>query len=88
MKLNRDEKVDITLFFAMFRCFHEQLYVMKGRHSGLIKKKFNRLINMARQYEKEILKNMGDSPELENVYDCLMDVINQVRDEIDKNYEQ
>lgn len=88
MKLNREDTVDITLFFAMFRCFHEQLYALKGIHSGLIKKKFNRLISTARQYEKELLINLDDSPELEHVYDCLMDVMNEVRNEIDKGYEQ
>lgn len=87
MKFSREDQIDITLFFSLFRCFHEQLYSMKGRHAGILKKKFNLLIKIARQYEKELLKHMEDSQELEDVYDCLMDVIQQVRNQIDENDE-
>jgi hypothetical protein len=41
--------------------------------------KFNRLLNVANQYEREIVQWTKDSKELESVYDLLMDVIVEVK---------
>ena len=83
--MNRKDTIDLNLLIATFRCFNEQLYNLKGSHSGLVKLKFNRLIKVARLYEKEILKTTKESKELERVYDELMDIIILVKE---KNYEK
>ncbi len=81
-----EQQIDLTLLFATFRCFNEQLYLLKGIHSKVIKLKFNRLIKLARQYEDEMMKNMGDSVEdLDGVQDVMMDIINDVKIELEKN---
>ena len=84
--LTKDQQIDITLLFATFRCFNEQLYNLKGTHSNIIKKKFNHLLKVSSQYEKEIVVSM-DSKELENCYDVLMDIILTVKKELE-NYEE
>ena len=66
----------------MFRCFNEQLYNLKGAHSGLIKRKFNHLVKVGRQYEKEVLKATGHAQELENVYDAMMELMITLKKEI------
>lgn len=85
-KMTKEHQIDLTLAFATFRCFNEQLYLLKGTHSKIVKLKFNRLIKLARQYEEEMMKNMGDSVEdLDGVLDVMMDVINDVKLELEKN---
>ena len=73
--MTKQDTIDLNLLIALFRCFNEQLYNLKGKHAGIVKLKFNRLINVARQYEKEIIKYTDGSKELERVYDELMEII-------------
>ena len=73
--MTKQDTIDLNLLIATFRCFNEQLYNLKGKHSGVVKLKFNRLLNVARQYEKEIVKYTDGSKELERVYDELMEII-------------
>lgn len=77
--MTKQDTIDLNLLIATFRCFHEQLYNLKGRHSKIVKLKFNRLIGVARSYEKEVLKLTGESPALEQVYDELMNIIEEVK---------
>tara|TARA_B110000908_G_C10044458_1_gene353374 strand:- start:292 stop:552 length:261 start_codon:yes stop_codon:yes gene_type:complete len=77
---SKQETIDLNLLVATFRCFNEQLYNLKGSHSGVVKMKFNRLLNVARQYDREIVQWTENSPELENVYDQLMDIIVEVKE--------
>ena len=70
---------DVILALATFRSFNEQLYNLKGVHAGLLKKKFNRLIGTARQYEKEILRDLDNDKQIEEVYDLLTEVIYSVK---------
>ena len=80
--MNKETQADITLLLATFRAFNEQLYNIKGKHSKVLKLKFNRLIGAARAYECEIVKLTNNSEELEAVYDCLMDVMLEVKEGI------
>tara|TARA_R110002096_G_scaffold131260_1_gene280995 strand:+ start:3232 stop:3477 length:246 start_codon:yes stop_codon:yes gene_type:complete len=80
--MNKETQADITLLLATFRAFNEQLYNIKGKHSKMLKLKFNRLIGVARAYESEIVKLTNNSEELEAVYDCLMDVMLEVKEGI------
>jgi len=81
--MTKEQQIDLTLLLATFRAFNEQLYNLKGTHSQVVKLKFNRLIKVSAQYEKEIVKWMDGSNELEAVYDALMDVLIEVKSNID-----
>ena len=81
-ELTKEQQIDITMIMATMRAFNEQLYLLKGAHSGIIKKKFNRLVNVSKQYEKELVTLTDNSEALENVYDCLMDVIVDVKNQM------
>jgi len=83
--MTKEEEIDVHLLIATFRCFHEQLYLMKGKHSNMIKYKFNRLINVARQYENEVVKLYGNSKECELIYDELMEILIEVKQQILKD---
>mgnify|MGYP003118904699 CR=1 FL=1 len=80
--MNTEDRIDIHLLLATFRCFHEQLYNIKGKHSKVLKLKFNRLINIARAYENEILKLNNGEENLDIIYDELMDLIIQVKESV------
>lgn len=80
--MTKQDTIDLNLLIATFRCFNEQLYNLKGRHSKIVKLKFNRLLGVARAYEKEILKWTDNSPELETVYDELMEIILTVKEQV------
>ena len=45
--------------------------------------KFNRLLNVSRQYENEIVK-LIENKDAEDIYDCLMDVILEVKQQADE----
>jgi hypothetical protein len=80
--MTKEHTTDLLLLIAMFRCFNEQLYNLKGAHSNLIKLKFNRLLKVAGQYEREILQWTEGSKELELIYDSLMEVLIEVKKQV------
>ncbi len=84
--LTKEDTLDISILIALFRCFNEQLYNLKGEHSGIVKMKFNRLLKLSSQYEKEIAQEMN-TEEMEAVYDQLMDIVVEVKEVVLKRTE-
>mgnify|MGYP003627740376 FL=1 len=80
--MDKETQADITILLATFRVFNEQLYNIKGKHSKVLKLKFNRLLGVARAYESEIVKLTNNSEELEAVYDCIADIMLEVKESI------
>ncbi len=80
--MTKEQTSELNLLIATFRCFNEQLYNLKGSHSGIVKLKFNRLLKVANQYEKDIVKCTEGSEQLEIIYDNLMDVIVTVKKQV------
>jgi len=81
------EDIDLVLCIAMFRCFNEQLYTLVGKDSKLAKKKFNRLIKVAKMYDDEIIKNGDHNDDIDVIYDKLMDIIIEMKELIIKEYD-
>jgi len=46
--------------------------------------KFNRLLKVADQYEKEIVKWTNNNQDIETIYDSLMDIIVEVKQTVNK----
>ena len=80
--MTKEQTAELNLLIATFRCFNEQLYNLKGVHSGIVKLKFNRLLKVAAQYEREILQWTEGSKELELIYDSLMEVLIEVKKQV------
>lgn len=80
--MTKEHKTELLLLIAMFRCFNEQLYNLKGSHAGIIKLKFNRLLKVSAQYEREVLQWTEESKELELIYDSLMEVLIEVKKQV------
>jgi len=80
--MTKEHTTDLLLLIAMFRCFNEQLYNLKGSHAGIIKLKFNRLLKVSAQYEREITQWTEGSKELELIYDSLMEVLIEVKKQV------
>jgi hypothetical protein len=83
----KENDVDIALCIAMFRCFNEQLYALKGVHSSLLKKKFNHLVKVAKQYDDEIVKLSKHDVEIDILYDKMMDIMVEIKLQILKENE-
>ena len=81
------EDIDLVLCIAMFRCFNEQLYTLVGKESKLAKKKFNRLLKVAKSYDDEIIKNGNHGNDIDVIYDKLMDIIIEMKELIIKEYD-
>ena len=77
--MTKEQTAELNLLIATFRCFNEQLYNLKGSHSGVVKMKFNRLVKVANQYEREIVQWTEGSEQLELIYDSLMEVLIEVK---------
>lgn len=72
---------DLIVLLATFKSFHEQLYNLKGVHSFSVKMYFNKLMNTARRYEKEINQKVNYAEEdLNKVYDNLTELIYFLRE--------
>jgi len=84
--LTKEDTLDISILIALFRCFNEQLYNLKGAHAGIVKMKFNRLLKLSSQYEKEIAQEMN-TEEMEAVYDQLMDIVVEIKQVVLKQTE-
>ncbi len=80
--MTKEQKSDVIMLIATMRAFNEQLYNLKGVHKQGMKMKFNRLLKVSAQYEKEIVHITENSQEFEDVYDALMDVIINVKEQI------
>ena len=82
-----EQDIDLVLCIAMFRCFNEQLYTLVGKDSKLAKKKFNRLIKVAKMYDDEIIRNGNQNDDIDVIYDKLMDIIIEMKELIIKEYD-
>ena len=82
--MTKQDTIDLNLLIATFRCFNEQLYNLKGSHSGIVKMKFNRLVKVANQYEREIVQWTEGSEQLEMIYDSLMEVLIEVKKQVNE----
>jgi hypothetical protein len=83
--MTKEQETEINLLLATMRCFNEQLYNIKGTHSKILKMKFNRLLKISNQYEREVLRWTNNDKQLEAMYDTLMDVLITVKTEIVKH---
>ncbi len=79
--MTKEQTIELNLLIAIFRCFNEQLYNLKGAHSKVVKMKFNRLMRTADQYEKEII-NWTNNDDIDIVYDNMMDLIIEVKKQV------
>jgi hypothetical protein len=82
--MTKEQTAELNLLIATFRCFNEQLYNLKGTHAGIVKLKFNRLLKVSAQYEKEIVKWTEGSEQIELIYDNLMDVLIEVKKQVNE----
>jgi len=82
-----EQDIDLVLCIAMFRCFNEQLYTLVGKDSKMAKKKFNRLIKVAKMYDDEIIRNGNHDDDIDVIYDKLMDIIIEMKELIIKEYD-
>ncbi len=80
--MTKEQSIELNLLIATFRCFNEQLYNLKGNHSGIVKQKFNRLLKVAAQYEKEVVHLTKGNEQLETIYDGLMEILIEVKRQV------
>ena len=81
MNDEKKQDIDLVLCIAMFRCFNEQLYTLKGKDSKLAKQKFNRLIKVAKIYDDEIIRS-SNNKDVDYIYDILMYIIIEAKQQI------
>lgn len=81
--------LDINLALSLVKCLSEHLHTMQWTHSQKVKLKFNKLLKVAKQYEKEIDKSMHitNDETIENIYDALMDSILEAKEISIENYD-
>ena len=80
--MTKEQTAELNLLIATFRCFNEQLYNLKGSHTKIVNMKFNRLLKVAAQYEKEIVQWTNGSEQIETIYDNLMEVLIEVKKQV------
>ena len=81
--MKEENQLNLLLLLATFKSFSEQLYNLKGEHSGLVKKKFNMLMNAVSSYERTIDEEWlkENKSVIEDLNDSVTDFIYTLRDE-------
>ena len=81
--MKEENQLNLLLLLATFKSFSEQLYNLKGEHSGLVKKRFNMLMNAASSYERTIDEEWlkENKSVIEDLNDSVTDFIYTLRDE-------
>tara|TARA_R110000851_G_scaffold31416_1_gene85030 strand:- start:472 stop:774 length:303 start_codon:yes stop_codon:yes gene_type:complete len=84
------QNLDINFALALVKCLSEHLSTMQWMHSNQVKQKFNRLLKVAKIYEKEIDKSMhiANDDTIENIYDALMEIILDAKEISIQNYKK
>tara|TARA_R110002012_G_scaffold272461_2_gene458032 strand:+ start:6236 stop:6520 length:285 start_codon:yes stop_codon:yes gene_type:complete len=86
MNLDREQQISLLILIATFKSLNEQLYNLKGAHSGIVKRKFNMLQSAFKSYERVLNDTwLKDNKEvIEQLHDALTDLIYMLRDGIEK----
>tara|TARA_R110002153_G_scaffold200547_5_gene353906 strand:+ start:259 stop:519 length:261 start_codon:yes stop_codon:yes gene_type:complete len=79
-KLNDSDIMDINILFAMTKCMSEIAHGLQYKHTHQIKHKIKKIIKTVDLYEKEINKTMDGSDAVENIYDCIMELVLEAKE--------
>lgn len=83
---SKNEQLDLLLLLATFKSFSEQMYNMKDVHKGIVKRRFNILLNAINGYEKVLdsdwLKENTDV--MEQLSDAVTDMVYTIRDKVEQ----
>ena len=82
----KENEISLLLILATFKSLHEQLHNLKGTNSGIVKHKFNLLLNTCKGYERVINKDWlkDNTKAVDDLYDAITDLIYMLRDGVDK----
>ena len=85
-KNNVDEVINTLIILATFKSLNEQLYNLKGTHSGLVKKRFNLVLNTFKMYENVIDEDYlkHNKVFIDQLYDAITDYIYLLKDQVIK----
>tara|TARA_R100001443_G_scaffold117440_1_gene142710 strand:+ start:5602 stop:5910 length:309 start_codon:yes stop_codon:yes gene_type:complete len=90
-KNNIDETINTLIILATFKSLNEQLYNLKGTHSGIVKKRFNLVLNTFKMYENVIDEDYLKQNKvfINQLYDAITDMIYMLKEDVIKkgNYE-
>ena len=91
-KNNVDETINTLIILATFKSLNEQLYCLKGTHSGIVKKRFNLVLNTFKMYENVINEDYLKENKvfIDQLYDAITDMIYMLKEDVIKkgNYER
>lgn len=83
---SKNEQLDLLLLLATFKSFSEQMYNMKDVHKGIVKRRFNILLNAINGYENVLdsdwLKENTDV--MEQLSDAVTDMVYTIRDTVEQ----
>jgi hypothetical protein len=90
-KNNVDETINTLIILATFKSLNEQLYNLKGTHSGIVKKRFNLVLNTFKMFENVIDDDYLKENKIfiDQFYDAITDMIYMLKEDVIKkgNYE-
>ena len=91
-KNNVDETINTLIILATFKSLNEQLYCLKGTHSGIVKKRFNLVLNTFKMFENVIDDDYLKENKIfiDQLYDAITDMIYMLKEDVIKkgNYER
>jgi hypothetical protein len=89
-ELTDSDIMDINILLAMTKCMGEIAHGLQYKHTHQVKQKIKHVIKTVDLYEREINKKMerGGSDAIEQIYDCIMDLVLEAKVVALKNYKE
>jgi hypothetical protein len=89
-ELTDSDIMDINILLAMTKCMGEIAHGLQYKHTHQVKQKIKHVIKTVDLYEREINKKMkrSGSDGIEQIYDCIMDLVLEAKEITLKNYKQ
>jgi len=86
-ELTDSDIMDINILLAMTKCMGEIAHGLQYKHTHQVKQKIKHVIKTVDLYEREINKKMkkGGSDGIEQIYDCIMDLVLEAKEITLKN---
>ena len=86
-KITKEEIMDVNILLAMNRCMAEIAHNLQYIHTQQVKQRIKHVIKTVDLYDREVKKKLTDdqSAAIEDIYDCIMDLVLEAREVTLKN---
>ena len=86
-EITNEQIMDVNILLAMNRCMSEIAHNLQYIHTQQVKQRIKHVIKTVDLYDREVKRklNTDQSQAIEDIYDCIMDLVLEAREVTLKN---